>query len=337
MAAPKTKFAMYSQYFAARFAAAGITASNVNTNLRIASTLGDIFYNLDKRHRKRAATHIKQAFPEYSDEKVDQVTRASMQHLVQLAIEVLHTPNLIHRQSWMQRIDFNGLGPVMKLLNASQSCILVTGHLGNWEVLGYLMGLLGYPIDALARPLDNPMLSKWLFGIRQKHGMNIISKFNASDRMQEVINEGGSLAFLADQNAGDKGIFVPFFGALASTYKSVGILAIRKNLPIICTYTTRVGQGFNYQVGVEDIIMPQDWSQARDPLYYVSARYMRAIENMIRRDPTQYLWMHRRWKSRPRHERLGKPMPKNLEDKLSALPWITPKELEKLKQPLDLQ
>ena len=80
----------------------------------------------------------------------------------------------------------------------------------------------------------------------------------------------------------------------------------------------------------EIIITPEDWEGQPDPLFYVTARYNRAIETMIRAAPEQYLWLHRRWKSRPRHEREGRPMPDRLRAKLRALPWMTPSELDRI-------
>ena len=82
-----------------------------------------------------------------------------------------------------------------------------------------------------------------------------------------------------------------------------------------------------------DIIHPDDWQHHRDPLYYITARYMRAIELTIRDVPDQYLWMHRRWKSRPRHERLGKPAPAPLRRNLEQLPWMQPAMLEQVLDP----
>ncbi len=165
-------------------------------------------------------------------------------------------------------------------------------------------------------------------GVREKRGLRIITKWDATDRMLEVLNNGGSLGFIADQNAGDRGLFVPFFGKLASTYKSIGLLAMNQKVPIVCGYARRCNDQMGYELGTTDIIYPQDWQAASNPLYYITARYMRAIEEMVRRWPAQYLWMHRRWKSRPRHERLGKPMPSSLRRNLESLPWMDQATLE---------
>jgi KDO2-lipid IV(A) lauroyltransferase len=84
-----------------------------------------------------------------------------------------------------------------------------------------------------------------------------------------------------------------------------------------------------------DIIRPKDWESQEDPLYYITARYNRAIERMIRAAPEQYLWVHRRWKSRPKHERVGSPMPDRLRRKIASLPWIDEAMLAELERPLE--
>lgn len=324
----------WGQYLAARTAAMSMLMFDAESNLRIAAELGRWMYRLDARHRRRAATHIALSFPHWSAEQVDRTTFRSFEHFLQLVVEVMHTPRLIGSDSWSKHLNLSELGPGIELMSTGRPVILVTGHLGNWEVLGYLLAVLGYPVHALARPLDNPYLNRWLLGIREKRGMSVITKWDATDRMLQVIQAGQALGFIADQNAGDRGMFVPFFGRLASSYKSIGLLAISQNVPIVCGYARRVEPGFSYELGVQEIIQPQDWADRPDPVYYVTARYVHAIEQMIRRAPHQYLWMHRRWKSRPRFEREGKPMPAGLRRNLESLPWMDQATMDRLLTPV---
>lgn len=323
-----------SQYIAARLAAMGLTMFDVEANLRTAAAIGRLMYRLDKRHRLRTREHLALAFPHLTPAQADDLTLRSFEHFIQLVVEVLHTPHAIHQDSWSRLISLRNISGSIETLNAGKPAILLTGHFGNWEVLGSLLAVLGYPCEAIARPIDNPFINRWLLGVREKRGMRIITKWDATDRMVGVLQSGGVLGFIADQNAGDKGLFVPFFGKLASTYKSIALLAISQNVPIICGYARRLGEGYRYEMGTEDIIRPEDWAGRSDALYYVTARYMRAIERMILLAPEQYLWMHRRWKSRPRHERQGKPIPTSLRRNLEELPWMTPELLTSLSQPL---
>ena len=335
MARNQSPAVIWGQYLASRFVAAALTSFDVDANLRTAERAGHWMYALDRRHRLRMQRHVALAFEEFDEAQVDAVARASFSHLFQLGIEVLHTPRVLHPDSWTRHLEISDLGPALTMLNAGEPAILLTGHLGNWEVLGYVMALLGYDIAAVARPIDNPLVNEWLQGIREKRGLEIITKFNATERMLHVLRSGGALGFIADQNAGEKGMFVPFFGHLASTYKSIGLLAMRCRVPIVCGYAHRLGPRFQYQVGVQDIIRPDDWAGQPDPLFYITARYAHAIELMVRRRPDQYLWAHRRWKSRPRHERLGQPMPASLREKLEALPWMDQHTMDRLQQPIN--
>jgi KDO2-lipid IV(A) lauroyltransferase len=174
------------------------------------------------------------------------------------------------------------------------------------------------------------MLNRWVLDIREARGMRIITKWGATPILQDVLRSGGRVAFIADQNAGDQGLFVPFFGRLASSYKSIGLLAMRYQVPIVCGFAPRLGGRFEYELNTTDIIRPQDWADHPDPLFYITARYNHAMEQMVRRAPDQYLWVHRRWKSRPRHERLGRPMPRRMIAKLESLPWLTSEEIDRL-------
>ncbi len=324
---------MWSQYIGARLAEMSITTLDVGATLNFAGAIGRTIHRLDKRHRDRCRFNLRLSFPEWPESKVEEVTEQTFEHLVKLVFELCYTPRMLHLGTWANHVKIVNLGASLEMLNARQPVILVTGHLGNWEVLGYLLAVLGYDINAIARPIDNPLINDWILGIRERKGLKIITKWDATDRMLAVLREGGGLAFIADQNAGDRGMFVPFFGRLASTYKSIGLLAMRKGVPVVCGYAHRVGTGFQFEAGVVDVIRPEDWEGQPDPLYYITARYCRALEMMVRMKPEQYLWMHRRWKSRPRHEREGKPMPRILRQNLESLPWMTPELLEQLQHP----
>jgi KDO2-lipid IV(A) lauroyltransferase len=333
MARPSSSVVLWGQYLVARLAAMGLGAFEVEPSLRAAGTLGAWLYRIGRRQRERMVRHLRWSFPELSEPAIEGLAIRSCQHVAQLFVEVCQAPRLIHADSWSSRLRIVNLTEAIRLLNTGKPAILVTGHLGNWEVLGYLMAVLGYPVDAIARPIDNPLVNDWLLGIRQRRGLRIITKWNATDKMLAVLAGGGMLGFIADQNAGDKGLFVPFFGRLASTYKSIGLLAMNQNVPIICGYARRIGDEYRYELGTTDIIYPDDWAGRPDPLYYITARYMRAIETMIRECPEQYLWMHRRWRSRPAHERAGKPMPAGLRRKLEDLPWMDAATMDRLMNP----
>lgn len=326
---------MWTQYLAARSAAAALTCFDVDWNLKTAGLIGALAHRTDKRRAERSKANIRQSFPDWSERRVNDTAKASMQHLIRFVIETLHTPRLIHENTWPGRLETRQLGEAIAALNSNRPVILVTGHMGNFELLGYALATMGYPVDVLARPLDNPLVYDWLLGIRESKGMRVITKWDATDQMVGVLQRGGALAFIADQNAGEKHLFVPFMGRLASAYKSIALLAQRYNATVVCGYAMRKGETFDYEIGTTDVIHPEAWADVRDPLYYITARYARALEIAVRRCPEQYWWMHRRWKSRPKHERLGKEMSSVLRRNLEELPWMTKSLMRELEKPVD--
>jgi len=324
----------WSQYLLARMAGFALSVGNINANLRIMESVGRLGCWLDKRRRERILANLSHALPELSLDQHKELATQSFQHFMKLIVELAVTPRVMHADTWTRHVHFRDMGESLKWLNAGKPAIVLTGHVGNWEMLGYTNALMGYPVDALARPIDNPLVNQWVLDVRELRGLRIITKFDATDRMLNVLSSGGQLGFVADQNAGKKGIFVPYFNRMASTYKSIGLLAISQDVPIMCGFARRVGTGFHYEISTVDFIHPHEWKEQSDPLFYVTARFNRAIETMVRRSPEQYLWMHRRWKTRPRWEQLSKPMPASVQAKLEALPWMDQVTLDRLKQPV---
>jgi KDO2-lipid IV(A) lauroyltransferase len=329
MAAPGF-IAKWTQYFLARMAAFGLSVADVDTNLRAMEVAGRIAYHVDRRHRQRLLENLGRAFPHLPHEQLEMLGVGAFEHLMKLLVEIAVTPRLLHADTWPRRVIFTDMARTMQHLNAGEPAIVLTGHVGNWEILGYVNALMGYPVDAIARPIDNPLVDRWIKQVREQRGLRLITKWDATDRMVSTLQRGGLLGFVADQNAGAKGIFVPFFNRLASTYKSIGLLAIQMNVPVICGFARRTGSGFHYEIRMMDYIDPADWADKRDPLYYVTARYMHAIEQMVRIAPQQYLWMHRRWKTRPKWETEGKPMPAGLRQNLEELPWMNEQLMRRL-------
>jgi KDO2-lipid IV(A) lauroyltransferase len=129
-----------------------------------------------------------------------------------------------------------------------------------------------------------------------------VGKKGATQEITGLLGNGGVVGFVADQNAGHKGIFVDFFGRKASTYKSIGLLAMQYDVPVVIGYARRIDGRFKFRIGTHDIIYPKDWKDQPDPLLYITQRYTKAIEDFVRADPGQYLWLHRRWKTRPKGE-----------------------------------
>lgn len=246
--------------------------------------------------------NLRLSYPEKSLTWLEQTTRRSFEHIVMLAFDVLYTTRLIRISTWTKYLEFDQITEPLRLMLHHRGVIMVTGHYGNFEVLGYALAVLGLESYSIARPIDNPYINKFLLGVRERQGQKIIDKKGATTDMLEILDSGSILSFIADQNAGRKGIFVDFFGRKASTYKSIGLLAMQYDLPIIVGYARRVQDQYRFELGYHRIIKPEEWKEQDDPLRWITAEYTRGIEGIVRADPEQYWWVHRRWKTRPREE-----------------------------------
>ena len=292
----------YMGYVALRVLVVVLYLFAIERNLGTARFLGRKLWRYYHRGRRRALGNLRASFPEKSEEWIWQTGQRSFEQMAMMAMDVIFTPKLVKKYNWRSYARFKGAERAKWMMKEGKGLLMVTGHYGNFEIMGYMMGLFGFDIYSVARPLDNKFISRWLYGVRQRAGQRIVDKKGASRWMDEIVGRGSTLAFIADQDAGRKGIFVDFFGRKASTYKSIGLLAITNNMPICVGYSRRVGDGFFFEMGMTRLIMPDEWADKEDPLRWVTAEYTRAIEDFIREDPTQYWWLHRRWKHRPKEE-----------------------------------
>ncbi len=316
----------------------------VGANMSLMRRVADMFVHsrFNRNRVERAIENLRWCFPEWTDEQVERVAEDAYRHLFSLAAEAIATPSRITAENWAHYIELGNVREGLRVMLDRPPCILVTAHSGNWEVIGYALGLLGFRVHATYRPLDMRAADRWVREVRGARGLFLLDKFGAMRQAPGIMTRGEMLAFTADQNAGARGMFVPFFDRLTSTYKSIGLLAMQYNAPVVCGHAVRIGkhgtdvpeslddQTFRYRVHVEDVILPEHWAGQPDPLFYITSRYRHAIERMVIASPQQYLWMHRYWKARPPHEMAGKPFPGRLREKIETLPWMTPAKVERL-------
>lgn len=282
----------------------------------------------------RATSNLRIAFPSWDEDRIRRTAIASYEHLFMLGAEIACGPRALTPDAWQRHVQVGEVAAGVEEVLAGRPAILITGHCGNWEVLGCTVSMLGFPLHALYRPLDLKPLDDWVRRTRQRYGLTLVDKFGAVHDLPRIVRQGAPVSFVADQNGGDRGVFVPFFNRLTSSYKSIGLLAMQFDASIVCGCARRLAppgtapDGLQYRFDVIDVYGPDDWNDQPDPLFYLTARYRRAIEKMVRLAPEQYLWMHRIWRSRPRHERLARPFPEAMADKIRSLPWTTEADLE---------
>jgi len=275
----------------------------VSWNLKTGCLLGSLMWRYYHRGRRRAMENLRASFPDKDPAWIERVGRRSFQQIAMLAIDIFFTPRIVHKDNWRDYCAPRNIERIKWLMQEQRGLILLTAHYGNFEIVGYMMGLFGFNIYSIARPLDNPYINRYLYGIRRRKGQKIIDKKGATEQIEQIVSEGATLGFIADQDAGRKGVFVDFFGRKASTYKSIGLLAMQYKLPIGIGCSRRVKDRFFFEIECTRLILPEEWADKPDPLAWITQQYTKAIEDFIRQDPTQYWWLHRRWKSRPKEDR----------------------------------
>lgn len=299
MARPRNRNVDWLQYAAVRMVVTTLQWTPLWLGYRLAALIGWVAYKVDKRHRTVARDNLKIAFPEMSDAERERTVRAVYRHFISMIIEIAHIPYKLSLTTWRQYIHLQGHLPVLKAIMQRRPILVVTGHYGNWEMAGYLFGVYNCNPHSIYRKLDNPFLDRWLRQFREHTGQRMIPKKGGFEQMEEVLGSGGMLCTVGDQDAGAKGLFVDFFGKPASTHKAMALMAIQNNAVVVIGAARRINNRFEYDVHISDVIDPADFPTGRDAVAQLTRRMMAGLEEIIRQDPTQYLWLHRRWKHKP--------------------------------------
>lgn len=290
----------YLVYVAVRLLVAIGQAVSIEQSYAFADALARLLHRFDRRHRLIGIENLRHAFgDELDDLERERIAREVYRHFCRMLMEMLHIPRKLHTTNWRDRVELVGHEKAVDRLLRGGPVILLSGHFGNWEMAGYLFGVFGFTPHAVARDLDNPHLDRFLRQFRERTGQRTIPKNGGYERIVEVLTGGGVVSFLADQDAGQRGLYVDFFGRPASTHKAIALLAIEHNAPVVVGYARRIGPGFRYEVGCEEVVDPAELGGTADDARLLTQRYTAALERIIRRSPEQYLWLHRRWKHQP--------------------------------------
>jgi KDO2-lipid IV(A) lauroyltransferase len=301
MSKPRSATADYAVYFVVRLILCIIQMLTLPASRRLAGLLAWLAYHLDRRHRLVADDNLRRAFADQQDARGrDRMVRSVYRHFCSLLVEIAHLPRKLSTGTWRRHLKLENGAAIVEGLLADRPLLLVTGHFGNWEMGGYLLGLLGFSTYAIARKLDNPYLNDFfLHRFRQRTGQTILYKDGDFERIQAVLAGGGAIATLGDQDAGARGQFVDFFGRPASTHKAVALLALEYNATMVVIGAPRIGEPMRYKITAEEVIRPEEYAGRPDAVRAITQRFTTALERLVRQAPEQYFWLHRRWKHEP--------------------------------------
>lgn len=302
MAKPRNLLADFCVYLAVRLAVCVLQALPYSAGRSLMLLLARLAYLVDKRHREVARDNLRQAFPgQWSEADLRRWVLDVYRHFAVMLVEMVHLPRKLYPNTWRRYVELEDGGLLVRALLSDRPVLLVTGHYGNWEMGGYALALFGFRSWAIARPLDNPYLDRFLRQFREKTGQRLIAKKGEFELIEQVLRNRGLLCTLGDQDAGQRGLFVDFFGRPASTHKAMAVLALEYRADVLVAVARKVGEPMRYRIEV-GCYLPAEEVQ-KYSVAELTQQITTALERLIRRDPKQYFWLHRRWKHQPQRRR----------------------------------
>jgi Kdo2-lipid IVA lauroyltransferase/acyltransferase len=266
---------------------------------RAGAAVGRLGYSPLRFRRGLAEAQLRAAFPERDAAWIRRTARASFEHIGRETVTLLRMSKL-DPDTLRARTEVAGLEAGDAAFRAGRGVVIVAGHLGNWELGAAMVAMRGYPIDAIVQRQRNPLFDDWIVGARRRLGVNVIERSQAPKQALRSLRAGRVVAFVADQNAGRHGVFVPFFGRLASTHRGPALMALRTGAPILLAVPLHIGEQ-RYRMTLEPIEVDRG-GDGEEAVRRVTAAFTARLEAAIRTAPEQYLWQHRRWKTRPPEE-----------------------------------
>ncbi len=258
--------------------------------------IGRLYYALDRSHRQRAMENM--ILAGYGEAHARALTREVFGNLGITFLEVMRLPWLRSASDLEGLVRCEGLDVFEKALGRGRGVMLITGHLGNWELMATWYALKGFSMDVVVRDLDSPLGARLMDWMRTRHGNAMVLKKRSMRRLLKTLAGGGIAGLLIDQNvARVEGVFVDFFGVPACTNKGPAMLAATSGAAVIPTFISREKGGHVIRIGPE-IEVVNTGDRKKDALTN-TARFTRAVEEAIRRTPAEWFWVHRRWKTRP--------------------------------------
>jgi len=298
----KGKITKLAEYYLALWVFRGAHILPERWVIELSNFLGDILYFASSYRRNIAIDNISSAFKDMPSDEVRRIARQSCRSFFLTFLEIIKLKYLFMKPDPMSEIrkktpEVDELfEKAKKIHDESGGCIFVTPHIGNWEILPRVSSYIGIPLTIVARPLDNEYLERLVFENRISTGQVIIPKTNAMFRLQKTLQSGISIGMLPDQST-MKGIVVEFFGRPATTTPVPAILAIRHNRPIVVVACCRKEALYSYEGFVCDPIWPEDNPSEKEEIIRLTRKMNHTMEDIIRKYPEQYLWIHNRWKT----------------------------------------
>lgn len=288
----------YLQYLVLRCIFCLIQSISLQRCDRICSVLAYFFSTHIHVRRRLVDANLKLIFPEWSVSRIDETRRAMWHHLFMMVCEIAHAPRKIHRTNWRDFYTIPDRDQVVRVLMDPRPKIFVSGHFGNFEMSGFVAGVFGIPTTAIARPLDNRFIHRYIQQFRSQGGQHMLAKDGSATEIQSLLGRGGTLALLADQDAGNKGCWVEFLGKPASCHKALALFTLSSGAPMVVMAAQRT-RPLNFHLHWLGTMDPEISCEALSSVSSLTQWYNQQLASVVREYPEQYWWVHNRWRDPP--------------------------------------
>jgi KDO2-lipid IV(A) lauroyltransferase len=286
------------EYAALRAFTAALSPLGVRGAGRVASTIAELGYWPFGVRRGVTERQIRAAFPEFDAAKVEAVARESYRNLGRVTVEA----SLLSTMPAGSVLQFFGPSPSWERLEKARALgkgvILISGHIGNWELAAAYIAARNVPVSAIARGMSNPLSDAYIHATRLRLGVDIMHDQEAVRRVPRALRDGRAVGVLSDQaTVGLASTYVNFFGRPAKTPRGAAVFALRGDVPVVFLAAVRQPDG-QYECVCEDIEVTHTGDREKD-VDDIIRRFTTVLENLVRKYPGQYFWQHRRWKHQP--------------------------------------
>jgi len=290
------------EYAAARTLLSGLGWMPRSMAISAGLGIGRIAYNVGGRLRRAGTRNLELAFPDMSAAERERILRGCFANLGRLLGEFSHFEKLT-QENLANIVECEGLEHLDAAESSGHGTILFTGHLGAWELTSLALSILGHRVDFLARRIDNEPIERLIERTRTRFGNRSIDKRAAARPMLRTLGAGGTLGILADLNTQPhEGVFVDFFDIPASTTASLATVALRTNATVLPIFAPWNNERQRFMLRIEPPVTIIKSGDQNDDIRALTAAVTSVIEKYVRLYPDQWLWIHKRWNTRPAGE-----------------------------------
>jgi Kdo2-lipid IVA lauroyltransferase/acyltransferase len=259
-------------------------------------------YNFRPRLGRTAMENLRLAFPDWTDVERRQAIRGMIRQVGWMAGEFSQFPKYT-RGNIERVVVVDGFENFEAAQRRGKGILFLTGHMSAWELAPFAQALYGYPLSFLVRPIANRRVDRLINGYRCRSGNQPIEKNKSARSILKVLSEGGTVGVLSDHNTSAEGVFVNFFGIPAATTSGLARIALRTDAAVLPGFLSWDPELRKYRLRFDPAVPLTRTGCEEADIVDNTARFTEVVEGYVRAHPDQWLWVHKRWKTRPPGER----------------------------------